>query len=142
MGVGDVNSLRLLRTQLTQEQNDLNSQSEMIREEKNRVLAEIERTRKETERINEEPIIGNISFNSGIPPIIHTSGLGLTPAVVFPVTQGQGVEQEYFNDGGEIKGRRKSRNIDNTMKKAQNLPSGDKTKERKDKDNKKGKKKK
>jgi len=142
MAVGDVNSLRLLRTQLSQEQNDLNSQSEMIREEKNRALAEIERTRKETERINEEPIIGNIPFNSGIPPIIHTSGLGLTPGVLFPVTQGQGAEQqEYFIDGLEVKARRKSRNIDNTLKKAQNLPSGDKTKERKDKDNKKGKKK-
>jgi len=51
MGVGDVNSLRMLRTQLTQEQTELTTQLDAIREEKTRTLAELDITRKEVERI-------------------------------------------------------------------------------------------
>jgi len=51
MGVGDVNSLRMLRTQLTQEQTELTTQLDAIREEKTRTFAELDITRKETERI-------------------------------------------------------------------------------------------
>jgi hypothetical protein len=54
MGVGDVNSLRMLRTQLTQEQTELTTQLDAIREEKNRTLAELDLTRKEVERIFSE----------------------------------------------------------------------------------------
>jgi hypothetical protein len=51
MGVGDVNSLRMLRNQLTQEQTELTTQLDAIREEKTRTLAELDLTRKEVERI-------------------------------------------------------------------------------------------
>jgi len=138
MAVGDVNSVRLLRNQLSQEQNDLNSQSEMIREEKNRTLAEIDLIRKETERINEE--ISQLDTNSVSRTMasislmgqqqqsdihisqpmgnVYNSGFVVSPA--FNVTPAFTVNQvpAEISEGYEVKGRerRKSRNVDNSVK--------------------------
>jgi len=54
MAMGDVNSLRLLRTHLTQEQSDLSAQADALREEKSRTLAELDITRKDLERLTAE----------------------------------------------------------------------------------------
>jgi len=149
MAVGDVNSLRLIRDKLTQEQSYQATQSDMIREEKNRVLAEIELNRKETDRINEE--ISQFDTNSVSRSMAAISLVGqqqmdslIGQPINFPVQSGamqlptftpalmQGYEQQQ-NNAPEIKGRerRKSRNVDSSLK----------DKAGKDKD-KKGKKKK
>jgi hypothetical protein len=146
MGVGDVNSLRSLRTQLAQEQNDLNSQSEMMREEKIRVLAELEITRKETERINEEisqfdansvsrsmasiSLVGQQPQQDSLLGQPYNSGFLVSPPFnVNPAFPGMpGIDQEPFGDVSEVKGRRKSRNIDPSLKKADKVIKKEKDK--------------
>jgi len=63
---GDANALRQLRLQYNQEQNEITAQLEMLRDEKFKLNAEIELTKKEIDRINADTSqFGQVSGNVG-----------------------------------------------------------------------------